>query len=123
MVKYTSRGYEARRTIGLRTVAILKATAEKVKAGMKAKVGVPYPPASRPGRYPRKRTGKFQRSIKYRVRNQARVKGITMFSDDPKAAWLEYGTRHMAPRPTFRLAKRDFRLLFAKAFRRGKTIQ
>jgi hypothetical protein len=120
MVKLTSRGFEARREIGERTLAKLKQTAEIVKQKIKQRVGTPSPPPSKPLQYPRRKTGKFQRSIKYRVLNTRSRKGIVLFSDDGKARWLEFGTRFMAPRPTFRMALQQFRQDFRLAFRRGK---
>lgn len=62
------------------------------------------------------------KSIKYRTMPGDR--GIEQFSDDPKAAWLEYGTRFMRPRPTFRKAAVMFKQEFESPFRRkGGTTQ
>ena len=53
-----------------------------------------YPPASKAGKYPKKRTGCLRGSI------QARVKGrtIEIGSTAPHAKFLARGTRYMAPR-------------------------
>lgn len=118
-VKLVNKGFEARKQIGAQTLHRMRLAAENIKRGVKADVGKPYPPASRPGKFPKRRTGKFQRSIKFKVVNQTRNKSIILYSDDPKAFWLEYGTRFMAPRPTFRLAMRKYKREFAKAFRQG----
>lgn len=79
----------------------LKDAAEEIKARQKVNVGSPYPPAGPPGGYPAKRTGRFQRSIAYRIRRER--KSIEFFSRVPYARYLEWGTRFMRARPAFRL--------------------
>ena len=55
---------------------------------------------SEPGEHPRLDTGKLRKSIKYKVAPQAdRVSDLTIFSTDPKAPLLEYGTSRMEERP------------------------
>lgn len=56
-----------KRTIG-RAVANSTRAADFLEAKAKEKLGTPYPRASRPGEYPRRRTGRLQREVKAKVR-------------------------------------------------------
>jgi hypothetical protein len=55
---------------------------------------------SAPGEPPRKQTGRLQRSIKVRMK---KMKG-RVYSRDPKAHLLEFGTKKMAARPWLNVA-------------------
>lgn len=56
--------------------------------------GRKYPPASKAGEYPRRRTGRLRDSVQARVRG----KTIEVGTYAPYAKYLAYGTRKMAPR-------------------------
>jgi hypothetical protein len=83
-----------------RTAAGCRAAAKFVQAELRKAVDKPYPPASRPGAAPHRRTGKYQASLYCRV--IGRSGGIVAGSSMPdRALWLEEGTRRMAARPHF----------------------
>lgn len=63
----------------------------------------PYPPASREGQPPARRTGKFVRSGRViRTKNGALVRWYA-----PYAGFLQQGTRFMGPRPYFDIALKN----------------
>ena len=80
--------------------------AEQLAKEIREMISVPYPPASRPGKPPRRRSGKLLRSVKVvRTATGARVqigKGLPGLY----ASYLEYGTRKMLPRPMLKTAMR-----------------
>lgn len=55
-----------------------------------------YPPASSPGEYPAKRSGRLFRSVDYDVKGA--VNEVTVGSDMPYSRFLRSGTRKMARR-------------------------
>lgn len=121
-VKLISRERAIKRVAGPRVLAKMRAVAEEIRDDTRDAVGTPFPPASSPGEYPHRRSGEFQRSIRYAT--DARERKIILYStDDPKAIWLEYGTRHMKPRPTFRKAANRFRRKLNQAFKSGVSLR
>lgn len=83
-----------------------------------AAVGRPYPPASQPGEFPRRRTGRLQTGIRAnvnRIRNDRVQLTLTNVARSPSGfnypAALESGTGRMAPRPHLRPV---LRLVFAR---------
>jgi HK97 gp10 family phage protein len=74
---------------------------EKCAIFMAAKVidelGVAYPPASRPGEPPRKRSGELQRDVTYEVNERAGTASVGVTS--AYGPFLERGTRYMSARP------------------------
>lgn len=104
-VRLVWHGAKIRRALTERGLERLRNAAEELRDYIRGKVSTRYPPASRPGQYPHRRTGDFHRSIRYRVLKELRR--MRVYSNDRKAKWLEYGTQRMAPRPTFRRALRE----------------
>lgn len=120
-VRLVSREKKIKRVAGPRVLAKMRGVAAIVRDSMKEDVGTPFPPASRPNQFPHKRKGVFQRSIRYRTDKIKRR--VILYSDDIKAIWLEYGTRFMEPRPTFRKAARKYRDQLDKAFKSGVSLE
>lgn len=60
----------------------------------------PYPPASKPGKPPHRRSGKFVSGVHViRTTNGALVRFYA-----PYSKFLIYGTKHMDPRPALQIA-------------------
>jgi hypothetical protein len=77
-----------------------KLAAQFLQAQLRRDVGKRYPPASRPGQPPARRTGAYQASLYARP-----IKGgggVVAGSEMPRLfRWLNLGTRRMAARPHF----------------------
>lgn len=84
-----------------------------LRSEIKRMVSRPYPPASKPGKYPKLRSGDYKRSIEKVVHRSASGKSIVgrVGSDSPYARRLEFGfvgtdsigrNYNQAPRPHFR---------------------
>lgn len=84
-----------------------------LRSEIKRMVSRPYPPASRPGNYPKLRSGDYKRSIEKYVHMSVSGKSIVgrVGTDSPYARRLEYGfvgvdrlgrNYNQAPRPHFR---------------------
>ena len=65
--------------------------------------------ASAPGEAPMSDTGQLAGSVVYKVVSDMAVE---VSSGMPRAAWLEYGTTQMAPRPAWRPAVEEMAPLF-----------
>ena len=65
---------------------------------IKKKLDVNYPPSSKPGDPPAKRTGELQESID---RTAVTDHSVTVYTDDPVALYMELGTSKLEPRPFF----------------------
>jgi len=83
--------------------------ATAVTRQVKARLALPYPPASRPGQPPRRRTGRLLRSVRSFTETSTghgiRVSvAVTARSrrGAPYPIFLQYGTRRMLPRPILR---------------------
>jgi HK97 gp10 family phage protein len=84
------------------------AVAEQLAAEIRELISDPYPPASRPGRPPHRRTGKLLRSVKVvRTLTGARVQ---IGKDAIYASFLESGTRFMKARPFLSTAMRRLKI-------------
>jgi len=60
--------------------------------------------SSSPNRPPTKQTGQYGRSIQVDLSDlKTKNPRGRVGTNDKRGPWLEYGTRHMAPRPHFRL--------------------
>lgn len=71
--------------------------AKQMTQSIRKRISKPYPPASRPGAHPHKRTGFLKRNTEV-VR-----KGFSLFVRTPQqGVWLEGGTKNMAARPFIR---------------------
>lgn len=82
-----------RRAMGM----AFNAAVAKMQKRVRDKIGTPYPPASRPGAHPHRRTGRLQSS--FRVLR----KGYSIFVRMPLyGAYLEGGTSRMKARPFVR---------------------
>lgn len=74
----------------------VKAAAKPIETYIKAKVSIPYPPPSKPGNPPHRRTGRFQRNWQVRGLDKTlRIRNHTYYGP-----FLEAGTSIMAARPT-----------------------
>ena len=89
--------FKRRRTLK-RTDAALgrayKQVATEIKAEIIRKVNRPFPPASRHGQYPRRRSGRFRSGIEV----TGTKNGITISSAAVYGKFLEEGTSRMLPR-------------------------
>ena len=70
-----------------------------VKRTMRRFLNVPYPPASKPGQSPRKRTGNLRDSITYVLNRKTLTLLIGPSEDAEYGLYLEFGTRTIEPRP------------------------
>lgn len=70
-----------------------------VKRTMRRLLNIPYPPASTPGQSPRKRTGNLRDSITYVLNKKTLTLLIGPSEDADYGLYLEFGTKHIAPRP------------------------
>jgi hypothetical protein len=77
---------------------------------VKARIADPFPPASRPGQPPKRRTGALQRSVLGTVRLLTRRIRVTLSAAAPHAIYLQRGTSRMARRPFLGLPE-DARLI------------
>ena len=86
-----------------------QAVGKQISEEAKRLVSVHFPPASRPGQPPRRRTGRLMKSIRYGVTKD----GLYLYSTNmaPYSKFLEYGTSKMQARPWARPAVRN---VFAK---------
>lgn len=79
---------------GRRVVAqALDDLVQEMNAEFPGKIDTPYPPASAPGQYPHKRTGRLQARTQF-VRQGRKIIARTT----NVGAWLQSGTRKMRPR-------------------------
>src|SRR4051812_26774339 len=81
-----------------------KDTGKEAVRELKQTLSEPYPPASKPGEPPHKRTGELQQSVGYEVTTEDKVVKLTLKVTADHAFYLEYGTATLAPRPFFRRA-------------------
>lgn len=80
--------------------------AGEIQADIQRKSARLYPPASKPGQYPRMRTGEFNTGVYV----SGTANGIRVYSEAPHGVHLQYGTKNMEPRPwaTKSLESRDW---------------
>ena len=74
--------------------------ADALAKEIKAISSDPYPPASKPGRPPHRRSGRFVGGI--HVIRTARGALVRLYAKHSK--FLIYGTKHMDPRPALQIA-------------------
>lgn len=84
------------RRVTARTAQI---AATEITQQIKARVGTPYPPASRPGQPPHRRTGRLQRSVGGNTILSGNRLIVTHFATAFHAPFMQLGTRHIRPRP------------------------
>jgi len=72
---------------------------KQMVAEIKKSINTAFPPASRPGRPPHRRTGNLQKSIDYWVDKKTFHVQIGPNTDALYGIWLEEGTVKMDPRP------------------------
>lgn len=77
----------------------MERAAANVKRAMRRRLNIPYPPASRPGQSPRRRTGRLRNSIQFWINRKTLEVFIGPDATAPYGFWLEYGTSKMEPRP------------------------
>ena len=95
-----------------------------LRSELKRVLSTPYPPASRPGHPPHKRTGKLRKSVQYRKDRKKNTYEIGAFKDAEYGWYLEKGVRNedgswkIAPRPwlvkTMLRMKRQMALIIEK---------
>ena len=73
--------------------------AEALERQVKTRVADPFPPASRPGQPPHRRTGALQRGIQTTARLLVNRVRISLTAAAHYARFLQRGTRKMARRP------------------------
>ena len=75
--------------------------AEYLKKAMKRLLNVPYPPASKPGQSPRRRTGNLYRSINVWINRKTLEVQVGPNEDAEYGIYLEYGApkANLKPRP------------------------
>lgn len=71
---------------------------------IKGLISLPYPPASQPGEPPHRRIGRLREGYTSKVTDFSDYVEVEISSSVEYSVYLEYGTRHMAPRPHFRPA-------------------
>jgi hypothetical protein len=96
---FTLKWYGEQLLSGLRKVVSgrLDDAGAMVAERMRQNVSVPAPPHSAPGEYPHLVSGELRAKIF--VRREFLGMRTVVGCDDPKALWLEFGTRYMAARP------------------------
>lgn len=77
--------------------------AEEVRKEIIAISSKPYPPASKPGQAPRKRTGNFVAKVRI-VRT---TNGARLVCWAPYSGFLQHGTKFMRPRPFLDIARKN----------------
>lgn len=77
----------------------MERAAIRVKRAIRAKINIPYPPASSPGDPPHRRTGTLRREIDYWVNRQTLIIKIGPSVDAAYGIGLEFGTVKMEARP------------------------
>lgn len=103
------KGKEATHLILRGVDARVKAAAEWFRDRLREAVSRPNPTRkdpSAPGEYPKRVTGEFLHSIKYRFNKTKHQASIGSSTD--KARWLETGTSNMEARPWLSNGIRDF---------------
>jgi hypothetical protein len=102
MARVTLRWHQDRVVSRVRTDTLRRAqiAATVLERNVKARLGTPGPPASRPGQPPRRRSGALQRGVRATARlvNQFRVR-VAVSVAAFYAPFLQRGTRRMARRP------------------------
>jgi hypothetical protein len=93
----------------------VSAITEKGYQELVKRVSVPGPPASFPGEYPRKRTGKFKSSLKWSV-DKGKKEGY-IWSESEVGKFLEIGTSRMKPRPWLSLIIKYMKKIAVNAMR------
>lgn len=81
-----------------RVAANTQAVASAITQELRSRVGTPYPPPSRPGQPPHRRTGRLQRGINGNTVLSGNRLIMTHFARAPYAAFVAFGTRRMAAR-------------------------
>ena len=115
---------DVRARLGALLTAGARRWARKMVVEIQQSISMPYPPASAPGMPPHRRTGRLLRSMQSSVSRVGRVVrvqyGATARSPKRKApypAYLQRGTRRMAPRPYLDLTGRRIRQLLVELAR------
>ena len=102
MARVTLRWHQDRVVSRVRAQTMQRAqvAATVLERNVKSRLGTPYPPASRPGQPPHRRSGALQRGVQATARliNRFRVRVAVMIAAF-YAPFLQRGTRRMARRP------------------------
>ena len=81
--------------------AVLRAMAKEAVSDIKSDINTPWPPPSKPGSPPHRRSGTLWRSIKMRTKFNSRTsREVVIFSDQAIAkynAWVEATRPYIAP--------------------------
>jgi len=81
------------------TFGVLHQFASDVMDDLHQKLDNAYPPASKPGEVPRRRSGELQEGIDYLITQEGSLIVLTIISSAPHSAYLEFGTDRMSKRP------------------------
>jgi len=106
--RFTWRGYEFATTVAAPLVErrMRRASAEVV-GDLRQRISTPYPPASRPGSPPHRRTGRLRASIESTLFRDLRAIVARFTATVRYAKFLQHGTRKMAARPFMHLDRRQ----------------
>jgi hypothetical protein len=88
------------------SVAAAEATVRHATAELKQVLSEPYPPASEPGQPPHTRTGAGKDAVSATINPRDSSAGIYVKDTGKHLTYLEFGTRHVAPRPWFSVTLR-----------------
>jgi len=83
-------------------------------------IGRLYPPASRPGEPPRKRTGRLQKGVK--ATWTFKTTTVRVVSEAPYSLFLEKGTRKMSARPFILGSLQSFQVSLKKRINRPRPF-
>jgi hypothetical protein len=78
---------------------VLDEAGEAMLAELQNTLAEPWPPASVPGEPPHRRNGWLQENCTYSVEQSGPITLLTVISNVPYSAYLEYGTSRMEARP------------------------
>lgn len=100
----------------------MERAAVNVRRAMRRRINKPWPPASRPGQSPRRRTGNLWRSVTYKINRQTLEIWIGPGEQAPYGLYLEYGTKRMAPRPWMFRGLKDEKKRIVNTMNRAAAI-
>jgi HK97 gp10 family phage protein len=100
----------------------VKAAGRFAEAEIKRSISTPYPPASKPGKPPHRRTGRLKRSIKRFENKEMLIVRIGTDESAPYWRFLEAGTKFMAARPFLNKIAESWQYKLFKAVSKRKGV-